>query len=78
VSPALLLVSLVLLAACRGSPREQARKLNQTQKSWEATARLTTELLQRNAVPAKYARQTLEAATQELEKSRQKAEKLSQ
>jgi hypothetical protein len=29
-------------------------------------------------VPAKYARQTLDAATQELEKSRQKAEKLSQ
>ena len=75
---ALLLAPLVLLAACGGSPSEQVRKLHQTQQSWEATARLTTELLQRGAVPAKYARQTLDAARQELEKTRQKAEKLSQ
>jgi hypothetical protein len=78
VSPALLLASLVLLAACRGSPSEQTRKLHQTQQSWEATTRLTTELLQRGAVPAEYARQTLDAARQELEKTRQKAEKLFQ
>ena len=75
---ALLLASLTLLAACRGSPSEQARKLHQTQQSWEATARLTKELLQRGAVPAEYARQTLDAARQELEKTRQKAEKLPQ
>jgi hypothetical protein len=78
VTPALLLASLVLLAACRASPSEQARKLRQTQESWEATARLTTELSQRGAVPAKYARQTLNAAGQELEKTRRKAERLSQ
>jgi hypothetical protein len=78
VSQALLLASLVLLAACTGSPSEQARKLHQAQQSWEATARLTTELLHRGAVPAKYARQTLDAAGQGLEKTRQKAEKLSQ
>jgi len=78
VSPALLLASLVLLAACRGSPSEQTRKLRQTQQSWEATARLTTELSQSGAVPAKYARQTLDAARQELEKTRRKAERLSQ
>ena len=78
MSPALLLASLVLLAACRGSPSEQARKLHQTRQSWDATARLATELLHRGAVPAKYARQTLDAARQELEKTRQKAEKLPQ
>ena len=78
MSPALLLASLVLLAACSGSPGEQARKLHQTRQSWEATARLTTELLRRGAVPAEYARQTLDAAGQELEKTRQKAEQLSQ
>jgi hypothetical protein len=77
VSPVPLLASLVLLTACRGSPSEQARKLHQTQQSWETTARLTNELLQRGAVPAKYARQTLDAARQELERTRQKAEKLS-
>ena len=78
MSQALLLASLVSLAACTDSPSEQARKLHQTQQSWEATARLTTELLHSGAVPAKYARQTLDAARQGLEKTRQKAEKLSQ
>jgi hypothetical protein len=72
------LTSLVLLAACRDSPSEQARKLHQTRQSWEATARLTTGLLHSGAVPAKYARQTLDAASEELEKTRQKAETLSQ
>ena len=78
MSPSLLLALLVLLAACSGSPSEQARKLHQTQQSWEATERLTKEMLQRGAVPAKYAWQTLDAARQELEKTRQKAEKLPQ
>jgi hypothetical protein len=78
VRSALLTGSLVLLAACVGSPSAQARKLHQTQQSWEATARLTTELSQRGAVPAEYARQALDAARQELEKTRQKAEKISQ
>jgi hypothetical protein len=78
VRPVLLLASLVLLAACSGSPSEQTRKLYRTQQSWEATVRLTTELSQRGAVPAKYTRQTLDAARQELEKARRKAERLSQ
>ena len=76
--PVPLLASLVLLAACSGSPSEQARKLHQTKQSWESTVRLTTELSQKGAVPAEYARQTLDAAGQELEKTRQKAEQLSQ
>ena len=76
--PVPLLASLVLLAACSGSPSEQARKLRHTQQSWEATARLTTELLQRGEVPARYARQTLDAARRELGKARRKAERLSQ
>jgi hypothetical protein len=78
VSPAPLLASLVLLAACSGSPSAQAGKLHQTRQSWEATARLTKEMLQRGAVPAEYARQMLDAARQELEKTREKAEQLSQ
>jgi hypothetical protein len=78
VSAALLAASLVLLAACRGSPSEQARKLHQSQQSWEATVRLTAELRNKRAVPAEYARQTLDAARQELEKAHRKDEKLSQ
>ena len=65
-------------AAVAQNLSEQARKLHQTQRSWEATARLTTELLRGGAVPAEYARQTLDAARQELEKTRQKAKQLSQ
>ena len=67
----------LFLAACGGSSTEQARKLRETQESWEATARLTTELRQRRALPEEYARQTLDVAAQELEKARRKAEKLS-
>jgi hypothetical protein len=72
-----LAISLALIAAC-GSKEDQARKLRQTEQSWEATARLTTELRQRGAVPAEYARQTLAAAEQELQKTRQKAAHLSE
>jgi hypothetical protein len=76
--PLILSMSLLLLAGCGGSKAEQARKLRQTEQSWEATARLTTELRQRGAVPAEYVRQTLEAAEQELQKTRQKAARLSE
>jgi hypothetical protein len=78
VRPARLVTALVLLAACKGSPREEARKLHQTQESWQATVQLTTELRQRGSVPPKYARQTLEAAQQELEKTRRKTQEPSQ
>jgi hypothetical protein len=74
---AVLAVSLVLLAACGDSPESKARKLYQTQQSWEATAQLTTEMLQKGAVPETYARQSLDAVRQELEKTRRKAESLS-
>jgi putative membrane protein len=67
----------LLLAACKGSPNEQVRKLQQTQESWEATAQVTRELRQHGAVPEVYARQTLEAAEEELEKIRKKSEQLS-
>jgi predicted translin family RNA/ssDNA-binding protein len=73
-----LLSPLLVLAACGGSPSEQARKLHETQQSWEETTRLTTELWRSGAVTDVYARQTLEAASQELEKVRRKAEQLSQ
>jgi exonuclease VII small subunit len=78
VSAARLAASLVLLTACRASPHEQIDKLSQTQRSWEETTRLTTELWQRGAVPAEYARQTLDAARQELDKARRSVEQLSQ
>jgi hypothetical protein len=77
VTPARLAAALVLLTACGGSPSEQARKLHETSQSWEATTRLATELWQHGAVPATYARQTLEVAQEELDKARQKAAKLS-
>jgi hypothetical protein len=67
-----------VLAACHSSPSEQARKHQQTEKSWEVTAQLTMQLRRRGAVPEVYARQTLEAANEELEKSRKKSEQPSQ
>jgi Tfp pilus assembly protein PilP len=77
VSQALLLASLLFLAACKDSASQQAQELDQTQRSWEATVRLTTMLRQRGAVPAEYARQTLDAAREELEKTRRKAQQVS-
>jgi outer membrane biogenesis lipoprotein LolB len=71
-------ISLLLLAACGGSAKEQARKLHQTEESWKATTRLTTELWKQGAIPAEYARQTLEAAAQGLAEARASAAKLSQ
>ena len=73
-----LVAVLLVLVACGGSPNEQVRKLHETQQSWDETTRLTTELWRSGAVPAIYARQTLEAASQELEKVRRKLEQLSQ
>jgi hypothetical protein len=75
---AVFLCGSLLLAGCRGSPRQQAQKLLQSQHSWEMTARLTTELRQRGAVPEMYARQALDAAKEELDQTRRKREQLSQ
>jgi putative membrane protein len=74
---ALVLHGSLLLAACKGSPSEQAQHLQQSQQSWQATVQTTTELRQRGAVPEVYARQTVEAAKEELEKNRKKSEQLS-
>jgi len=71
-------ILLVLITACGGSKEEQARKLRQQETSWQATIRLTAELRERGAVTQVYARQALEAAGQELEKTHRKAAKLSQ
>jgi hypothetical protein len=57
------------LLACGDSAESKARELQQTQKSWKATVQLTAELRQRGAVPSNYARQTMDAAQDELEKS---------
>jgi hypothetical protein len=73
-----LAILLTLVVACASSKEDQARKLHQTQESWQATGRLTTELRQRGALPEKYVRQSLEAMREELDKTIRKAEKLSQ
>jgi hypothetical protein len=65
------------LFACGGSAESKARELQQTRESWNATVQLTAELQRRGAVPSNYARQTLDAAQQELEKTRHKAQELS-
>jgi exonuclease VII small subunit len=67
----------LLSAGCKGSPKERAEKLSQTQQSWEETVRLTTELWQKGAVPSEYARQTLDAAREALDQVRRSAEQLS-
>jgi putative membrane protein len=69
-------VGALLLAGCAGSPKEAARKLQQTQASWEATVRLSGELRQRNMVPERYARQTIDVAKEELETIGRKREQL--
>jgi hypothetical protein len=66
----------LLLAGCAGAPNEPARKLQQTQASWEATTGLTAELRQRDMVPERYARQTIDMAKEELEKIGRKRERL--
>jgi putative membrane protein len=73
-----LLLLLILVVGCGSSKQEQARKLQQQDSSWQATIQLTTELRQRGSVPAEYARQTVQAAEQELQKNQQKAERLSE
>lgn len=73
----ILLISLLLLAACGGSPTSKARKVWQAADSWEATARLTAEVRRDGSVPTEYARQTAGAARQELEQLRQSAVQLS-
>lgn len=72
----ILLTSLVPLAGC-SSAEQKFEEINRTAQSWEATARLTRTLWDRGAVPAEYARQTLDAAARELEKTRRKTEQLS-
>jgi outer membrane PBP1 activator LpoA protein len=71
-------IAVALLAACGGSSESTARKLRQTQESWQATVQLTSELRQRDAVPEEYARQTLDAAREELDKTSKKLEQLSE
>jgi hypothetical protein len=67
-----------LLAACGSSPAEQARKIKETEESWQATVRLTAELRGRYAVPEVYARQTRDAAEAELAKAHKKRQQLGQ
>lgn len=60
---ALLLIVLPLLG-CGPSPEHKIDLARRTVRSWTATVRKTTEALQRDAVPALYGRQVLEAAMQ--------------
>src|SRR4051794_4534097 len=72
------LIALALLAGCHSSPEKEQEKLRQEQKSWEATAQLTDELSQRNAIPAVYRRQLLEKSSENLQKIRRQEQQLSQ
>jgi hypothetical protein len=67
---------MVILSVPKSLSRARRGNLFVAQQSWEVTIGLTTELRQRGAVPEGYARLTLDAARQELEKTRQTAEHL--
>lgn len=55
------LIALIALAAC-SSPQEKIEQATRTVRSWEATARLTSEALEQRAVPRVYGKQVLDAA----------------
>ena len=72
----ILSTGLVLLAGC-SSAEQKIERTNQTIQSWKATAQLTSQLRERGAVPEQYARQTFEAAAQEMATARQRLKKIS-
>ena len=74
----LLAISLGLLLACQSSPEAELRQIHQELASWNATERLTAELVHRGALPETYVRQVSEAVAQGREQARQQAAKLSQ
>jgi len=73
-----LTASLLLVTACHSSPEKEQEKLNQQLSSWEATARLASELSDRGALPGVYVRQIAEVVEQGKQKVRQQAAKSSQ
>jgi hypothetical protein len=70
----LLAVVLALLLGCGPSPEEKIDLARRTVRSWTATVRKTTEGLERDAVPALYGRQVVEAAVQSREEESGKPE----
>ena len=67
------LLILTLLASCSGkTSAEDMDKETQSVSSWVATANLVVDAWMRGAVPNKYAEQTLERATEELRKEKEK------
>jgi uncharacterized protein YcfL len=58
------------------SDEQKAQRNQQTIVSWESTARLTKQLLERGAIPEQYARQALDAAAREVEQARRSSENL--
>jgi hypothetical protein len=69
-----LAVALTLLLGCGPSPEGKVDLARRTVRSWTATVRKTTEALQRDAVPALYGRQVVEAAVQSREEEAGKPE----
>lgn len=55
------LMALMGLAAC-SSPEDKIEQATRTVRSWEATARLTSQALEEGAVPRVYGKQVLDAA----------------
>lgn len=74
IRTALLTAAGAFLLACGPSPEEKIDLARRSLKSWTATVRKTTDALQRDAVPALYGRQVLEAAVQGREEESGKLE----
>jgi hypothetical protein len=73
----MLVTGLLALTGCKGSRDSQIRELEQAITSWEATQRLTQQLRRTGAIPSVYAERAMQIAAQELERARQKLERLS-
>jgi hypothetical protein len=74
----LLVISLLLHAACHSSPEKKLQKVREKLASWDATAQLTRELSRRGALPQVYVHQVSEAVYQGREQARQQAAEASQ
>lgn len=71
------LLILTLLASCSSkNSAEDMDKETQSVSSWVATANMVGDAWIRGAVPNKYAEQTLERATEELQKEKNKIDKI--
>jgi hypothetical protein len=71
---AVLTAALALLLGCGPSPEEKIDLARRAVHSWTATVRKTIEALERDAVPAVYGHQVIQAAVQSREEEAGKPE----